>query len=74
MVLKSNEIRSVLGCNKLKKVVPAESIDEEGDAHPFFNSIYPEESKLDLNYNPRSFHTPYQAPLGDNCPINTVRV
>ena len=70
-VLKFNELKSELGYNKRKKVVPAELVDEE-DSHPFFNSIYPEESKVDLIYDHRSFHAPQHADLGDHCPINTV--
>ena len=72
IVIKFNEFRSELGYNKRKKVIPAESIVEEDNSHPFFNSIYPEESKIELNYDHRSFHAPQHAPLGDHCPINTV--
>lgn len=74
IVMKYNELKEELGQKKRKKqtqVVPSEFIDEN-DEHPFFNSIYPEEGKVEFNHDHRDFHAPHHAPLGDHCPINTV--
>ena len=77
-MIKYNELKEELGQKKRKKQtqvvpseVPSEFIDESGE-HPFFNSVYPEEGKVELNYDHRDFHAPQHASLGDHCPINTV--
>lgn len=70
-IIKFDEIRDECSHKKRRKVVPAENVGEESD-HPFFNSIYPEESKIELNHDHSDFHAPNHESLGDHCPINTI--